>query len=162
MYLEFDQMPENARIWIYQSNRKFSEEEIELIEKRLQKFCESWNTHGTLMPTSFAVKDSQLVMLAVDESQLGASGCSIDSSVRILAEIEAQIGVNLIDQGKVSVKNPNQEITVLPALGLKSSLQENHISPDYLVINPRISTKKELESLWIPISESWLNKYFPN
>ena len=162
MYLEFDQMPENARIWIYQSTRKFSEEEIELIENKLRKFCESWNTHGTLMPTSFAVKDSQVVMLAVDESQLGASGCSIDSSVRILAEIEAQIGVNLIDQGKVSVKNPNQEITVLPALGLKSSLQENHISPDYLVINPRISTKKELESLWIPISESWLNKYFPN
>ncbi|MFC3878997.1 hypothetical protein ACFOSV_02355 [Algoriphagus namhaensis] len=162
MYLEFDQMPENARIWIYQSSRKFSDEEIELIENKLQKFCESWNTHGTLMPTSFAVKDSQVVMLAVDESQLGASGCSIDSSVRILAEIEAQIGVNLIDQGKVSVKNPNQEITVLPALGLKSSLQENRISPDYLVINPRISTKKELESLWIPISESWLNKYFPN
>lgn len=162
MYLEFDQMPENSRIWIYQSSRKFSEQETELIKTRLQQFCENWNTHGTLMPTSFSIEENHLLMLAVDESQLGASGCSIDSSVRVLSEIESQIDVNLRDQGKVSIKDQNEEITVLPALGIKSSLQEKQISTRFLVINPLINKKKDLEKLWIPISESWLNKYFPN
>ncbi|MDN3204922.1 hypothetical protein [Algoriphagus sediminis] len=162
MYLEFEEMPEDARIWIYQANRKLNSNEISMVEDRLKQFCQNWNTHGTLMPTSFTILNDQILVLAVDESNLGASGCSIDSSVRVLSEIESELGLNLRDQGKVSIKKSEEEIQVLPALGIKTALAESKISADKEVINPRIQTKRELQRLWIPISESWLNKYFPN
>jgi len=162
MYLEFEQMPEDARIWIYQANRKINSNEIPMVEDRLMQFCQNWNTHGTLMPTSFTILNDQILVLAVDESNLGASGCSIDSSVRVLSEIENELGLNLRDQGKVSIKKSEEEILVLPALGIKTALAESQISADKKVINPRIQKKRDLNRLWIPISESWLNKYFPN
>jgi tRNA U34 5-methylaminomethyl-2-thiouridine-forming methyltransferase MnmC len=136
MYQPFDQLPDSSRIWIYASTRKFSVAEQEVIRKTLQDFCAVWATHGTEMPSSFEILHEQLLVLAVDESQLGASGCSIDSSVRALR--------------------------VLPALGLKSKIANGQITPDLEVVQPALQTKADLRSLWIPVRKSWLSSYFPN
>lgn len=156
-------MPQHARVWIYQADRKLTQEEQNIIRQRLQKFCEQWNTHGALMPTSFDIRFDQVVILSVDESQLGASGCSIDSSVRILRELEQQLGINLVDQGKVSYFSSDNLLEVSPALGIKTKVSEGSLKEDALILNPLVKLKSDLENNWlIPAKESWLNKYFPN
>ena len=162
MYLPFEQMPTDSRVWVYQADRKIDSQEEEFLRGRMIKFCEAWNTHGNGMPTSFAVIDNQILVLAVDESGLGASGCSIDSSIRVLKEIEYQLRIDLTNQGKISVKNASGQVSVIPALGLKSRVISGEISLDMEVINPTIQYKADLESLWQPVPNSWLNKYFPN
>ena len=162
MYLPFAQMPDYSRVWVYQAARKFEFQEEESIRKKMEAFCEGWNTHGNRMPTSFEIVDHQILILAVDESQLGASGCSIDSSVKALREIESQLGINLTDQGKISLKKKGGKVSVIPALGVKSRITSGEISEELEVINPLIQTKADLQNLWQPIRKSWLNKYFPN
>ncbi|SIO22706.1 hypothetical protein [Algoriphagus halophilus] len=161
MYVDFNKMPENSRVWVYQAERTLNEQEASQLKRRLTAFCEGWNTHGNLMPTSFDLIENQIILLAVDESNLGASGCSIDSSVRVLRELEASLGVDLTNQGKVSYKN-NQTIKVSPALGIKQKVLAGEISVDTEVINPLIKEKSHLNQLWIPAKSSWLNKFFPN
>ena len=162
MYIPFEQLPAHSRVWIYQAERILTEKEIEIVKQRLTRFCEGWNTHGNGMPTSFDIFDQQILILAVDESGLGASGCSIDSSVKVLRELESMLGVNLTDQGKVSVRNSSGDLKVFPALGLKSKVQAGELTLDQEVINPLIRTKADLHQLWQPVRNSWLNKYFPN
>lgn len=162
MYIPFDQLPAHSRVWIYQAERALTEKEIEIVNQRLTRFCEGWNTHGNGMPTSFEIIDKQILVLAVDESGLGASGCSIDSSVKVLRELESLIGVNLTDQGKVSVRTASGDLKIFPALGLKSKVQTGELTPEQEVINPLIRTKADLQQLWQPVRNSWLNKYFPN
>lgn len=162
MYIPFEQLPAHSRVWIYQAERILTEKEIGIVKQRLTRFCEGWNTHGNGMPTSFELVENQILILAVDESDLGASGCSIDSSVRVLRELESMLGVNLTDQGKVSVRNSEGDLTVFPALGLKSKVQAGELTLDQEVINPMIRTKADLHQLWQPVRNSWLNKYFPN
>ena len=162
MYVAFDSLPEFARIWAYQAERQFTPDESKKIHQTLEEFCKGWNSHGNLMPTSFQVVDNQIVILAVDESQLGASGCSIDSSVKTLKILENQLNINLTDQGKVSFKRQGGRIYTSSALGIKSKVNNGEITSDSLVINPMIRTKKDLERIWIRANESWLNKYFPN
>lgn len=162
MYLPFDQMPEYSRVWLYQADTKFSDSDEKIIKDRMTSFCEGWNTHGNLMPTSFEVIESQILILAVDESNLGASGCSIDSSVRTLRELESLLKVNLTDQGKISLKNSSGEMNVISALGLKSKVDSGVINLETEVINPLIRVKSDLENLWQPVRNSWLAKYFPN
>jgi hypothetical protein len=161
MYVDFKKMPEFSRVWVYQAERNLSDEEAAQVKSRLTAFCEGWNTHGNLMPTSFDIIDSQIILFAVDESNLGASGCSIDSSVRTLRELESQLGIDLTNQGKVSYKNQNK-IKVSPALGIKSKVLSGEISIHTEVINPLIKEKSDLNQLWIPAKSSWLNKFFPN
>lgn len=162
MYVEFKDISEDSRVWVYQAARQFTEQERELISTKLSTFCEGWNTHGNRMPTSFQILDNQILVLAVDESGLGASGCSIDSSVRTLRELESEIENNITDQGKVTFKSNTGEITVASALGIKSKVTSGEIDPQTLVINPQVKNKKDLESVWILAGNSWLNRYFPN
>lgn len=162
MYLPFEQMPEYSRVWVYQADQKLSEADEKLVRDRMRSFCEGWNTHGNLMPTSFDLFESQILILAVDESNLGASGCSIDSSVRTLRELEKAININLTDQGKISLKKPSGEMNVIPALGVKSRVTSGEINLQTEVINPMVRVKADLQNLWQPIRNSWLNKYFPN
>ncbi|GAB3229554.1 hypothetical protein J0A67_12965 [Algoriphagus aestuariicola] len=162
MYLPFEQMPEYSRVWVYQADKPISESDEQLIRERLVSFCEGWNTHGNLMPTSFDILESQILILAVDESKLGASGCSIDSSVRTLRDLESLLQTNLTDQGKISLKRPDGELRVIPALGVKTRVTSGEIGLDAEVINPQIRVKSDLKNLWQPVRNSWLSRYFPN
>lgn len=163
MYIPFEKMPEHARIWVYQADRKLNKSELTFVEDVLQKFCEQWNTHGSLMPTSFDIRFEQVIVLAVDESQLGASGCSIDSSVRILRNIEQELDINLLDQGKVAYLSDGNKLEVSQALGIKSKVTEGILQADTIVLNPVVQRKSDLEKNWlISAKESWLNKFFMN
>lgn len=162
MYQPFDQLPDSSRIWIYASTRRFSAAEQLVIRKALQDFCEGWATHGKVMPSSFEILHDQVLVLAVDESQLGASGCSIDSSVRALQSLEQVLGVDLVNQGKVTLKDENGSLRVLPGLGLKSKISMGEITPELEVMQPSLQTKSDLKSLWQPVRKSWLSSYFPN
>lgn len=161
MYVAFQNLSESSRVWVYQADRKLSEKELELAKSELKSFCEGWNVHGNGILTSFEILEDQVIVLAADESRSATSGCSIDSSVRALQKLENLLQINLTDRGKVAFKSANS-IQIAPALGIKSKVVEGEIDTDTLVINPLIQTKADLQSLWIPASKSWLNKYFPN
>jgi hypothetical protein len=163
MYKPFDQMPAHSRIWTYTSNRKLNTSEVEILSSRLTAFCEQWNTHGALMPTSFEIRFDQVIILAVDESQLGASGCSIDSSVRILREIEDELDIDLVNQGKISFIVSEGNLEVSPVLGIKSKVKEGILDAETIVLNPVVNNKADLENNWkIKAKESWLGKFFEN
>ena len=156
-------MPGHARIWTYTSNRKLDKKELDILSSRLSVFCEQWNTHGALMPTSFEIMFDQVIILAVDESQLGASGCSIDSSVRLLRDIETKFGIDLLNQGKVSFLHGENNLEVNNLLGIKSKVKEGILQAETIVLNPVVQSKSDLEKNWkIKAKESWLNKFFEN
>ncbi|PZX59666.1 hypothetical protein LV84_00874 [Algoriphagus ratkowskyi] len=162
MYVPFENISEDSRVWVYQAARQLSAREKDLISSKLSVFCDGWNTHGNRMPTSFQILDDQILVLAVDESGLGASGCSIDSSVRTLRQLEEELGTNITDQGKVTFKSNSGEISVASALGIKSKVTSGEIDSQTLVINSQVKSKKDLESVWVLAGNSWLNRYFPN
>ncbi|MCR9015152.1 hypothetical protein [Aquiflexum gelatinilyticum] len=163
MYKPFDQMPAHSRIWTYTSNRKLNASEVEILSSRLSAFCEQWNTHGALMPTSYEIMFDQIIILAVDESQLGASGCSIDSSVRVLRDIENEMDIDLLNQGKVSFIKSEGGLEVNSILGIKSKVTEGILQAETIVLNPVVQSKSDLEKNWkIKAKESWLGKFFEN
>lgn len=160
MYIPFEKMPDTARVWIYQSSRKFSPEEIEFITEKLTSFCDKWNTHGNLMPASYSIAYDQIIILSVDESNLGASGCSIDSSVRALRELEQKLEVNLLDQGKVSFIEDGKVVTG-GLREVKDYIHAGNLQEETTVFNPMVNNKKDLAERWlIPARDSWLKKYF--
>ena len=162
MYVPFDEMPKDARIWVYQADRPFDEQEKTWIISKLVAFCNQWNTHGAEMPSSFDLKFDQFIILSVDESQLGASGCSIDSSVRIMREIEVKLNINLLDSGKVAyLKGENVRVAFLP--DIKKHVVEGSLQSNSKMFNPSVSKIADLNDQWlIEANKSWLKKYFAN
>lgn len=159
MYVSFEKMGGESRVWIYQADRSLRSSETELIQKVLLELCENWAVHGQAIPASFQIMDKQLIVLAADESGTAVSGCSIDNSVKVLQKLENLLKINLTDRGKVLFKDENA-IQTASALKIRSKIEQQEIGPKTFVLNPLIQTKDELKSVWVPAQESWLNKYF--
>src|SRR6478735_8640123 len=146
----------SSRVWIYQSSRLFMISEALEIEEMLNSFVESWNSHGAKVKGYANLLFGQFIILMADETATGVSGCSIDSSVRIIQQVEKQFGVEMFNWQDLAfiVKD---KVQIVPRQQFSYALENNFITPDTLFFNNVVTTKKELEESWIiPIKDSWL------
>ncbi|MES2485600.1 MAG: ABC transporter ATPase [Bacteroidota bacterium] len=161
MYVEFDTLPEESKVWIYQSDRKFSDEEITEIETALKSFVEHWAAHGTGLEASFITRYSRFIILAVNQdSGQHATGCSIDASVHFIQQLEQKYKVNLLDKMNVSFKQ-GEFITHKPLIEFKKLAKEKSVSANTIVFNNLVNTLGEYQEYWeVPAGESWHSRFF--
>jgi len=78
---------DQSRLWMYLSDRPFSNDEVSSITQELHKFMGTWSAHNKKLKSSGAILFNQMLLVVVDEDFEHASGCSIDSSVRFVKEL---------------------------------------------------------------------------
>lgn len=160
MYIPFENLPEESRIWIYQSSRKFSEEEIADIEKDLIEFINNWNAHGTSLEASFQIKYNRFIILAINQEVQQATGCSIDSSVGFIQKLEQKYSVDLLDKMNVAFKQ-GEFVTYKTLLEFKKLAKDKSVSENTIVFNNLVNTIEEFNDGWeIPAAESWHSRFF--
>lgn len=160
MYIPFEQLPEDSRIWIYQSNRKFSDEELNEIETDLQLFITNWSAHGTGLEASFTTKYNRFIILAINQETQQATGCSIDASVSFIQKLEQKYQVDLLDKMNVTFKN-GEHIAHKTLIDFKRMAKEKAVTANTIVFNNLINTIDELNNCWeVPASESWHSRFF--
>ena len=160
MIVDFDVISEESRIWIYQSNRTLSVIEINEIESKIKDFLISWTAHGSDLQASFIIKYSRFIVISLNESFNLVTGCSIDSSVRFIQELEAEYGVSLLDKMNVSYRH-GEFIAYKPLIEFKKMIKNRSISKKTIVFNNLINSKSEFLNNWeVPIEESWHNRFF--
>lgn len=162
MLVPFEKLSESARVWVYPASRILNAEEISMIKEQGARFVEQWTAHGKDLLGSISVRESMFVILAVDESNAQASGCSIDKSVHFIQFLEKELGVSLSDRSLVQfLKDDNVEQVHFSAL--KQLVENGTINADTPVYSNMVQTKRELELKWIqPAAHTWLGKYFPS
>jgi hypothetical protein len=154
----------DSRVWIYQSGRLFGIAEALAIEGMLNVFSLDWKSHGDPVKGAGYLFFGQFIVLMADEKATGVSGCSTDSSIRLIKEIEKQFGVTLFDRNSLAFVIKDK-LQLLPLSQLQYACDNGFIQPGTLYFNNLVQTKEELEKNWIiPVRESWLNKRvrFPN
>lgn len=152
---------DSSRVWIYQSSRLFTISEALDIEPLLQEFTASWNTHGTPVKGYANLFFGQFIVLMADETVTDVSGCSTDSSVRVIKKIESLLKVDLFNRQSLAfiVKD---KVEVLPMPQLTYALENGFITGDTLYFNNLAATKKDLLNNWIiPAKQSWLAARIP-
>jgi hypothetical protein len=148
----------DSRVWIYQSSRLFTMGETLEIEEQLQQFTASWKSHGAPVKGIGYLFFGQFIILMADEKATGVSGCSTDSSVRLIKDIEEKTGANMFDRTTLAfiVKD---KVELLPMTQLQNAAENGFINGDTLYFNNLVQTKEELENNWIiPVNESWLTR----
>ena len=150
----------DSRVWIYQSNRRFSMGEALQIEDLLEQFATNWQSHGTPVKGYANLFFGQFIVLMADETATGVSGCSTDSSVRLIKEIETLFKVSLFDRQSLAF-TVKDDIQLLPLPQLQYAIDNHFIHADTIYFNNLVQTKEELENNWlIPVKDSWLAKRF--
>ena len=160
MYVEFDTLPDESRIWIYQSNRKFSDEEVAEIEVALKQFLENWAAHGAGLEAAYELKYNRFIVIAINQDTQAATGCSIDASVQFIQSLEAKYGVDLLDKMNVTFKQ-GEFITHKPLIEFKKLAKDKSVSANTVVFNNLVNTVGEYREFWeVPASESWHSRFF--
>ena len=160
MYVEFHELQDTSRIWVYQSNREFSDEEVKEIGFRLQAFIGQWTRHGDDLRASYSILYNHFIILAVDESFSQVSGCSIDASTHLFRGIEQSLQVELLNKLNTAFRN-GKHINVVSLADFQKYVKEERIQPGTTVFNNLVQTKKELETSWeVPAEKSWHRRYF--
>ncbi len=153
-------MPDNARLWIYQAERKLTQEEVQLVQANTEAFLTQWRAHGQDLKSSFTVEYDQFLVISVDESFSQASGCSIDASVHLIKGLESAIGISFMTTSQVAFLQ-NDEINLYPFNQLKSQAKKKVISPDTLVFDNTVKNVAEFRTKWLKeSSQTWVNRFF--
>ncbi len=161
MYKAFESMPAHSRLWVYQSNRKFTVTERPILEEGLKSLCSDWTAHGAPLHTSFTIAYDQFVVIAVDEQVHGASGCSIDSSVHFLHSLEKELGLDFFDRSLVAFID-GTEINSYPFTSIKTLLADGTLSPESVSFNNAVVTKADWEKHWlVAVKDSWMARFLP-
>ncbi|MEC5143341.1 hypothetical protein [Chitinophaga sp. 212800010-3] len=146
----------SSRVWIYQSNRPFNEQEILEINEQLHQFTAQWNAHGDPVKGWGGVVLNQVIVLLADETQTTVSGCSTDSSVRIIKSLEKQYEVNLFDRLLLGFL-VNDKVQLLPMAQVAYALEKGYINENTLYLNNTVLTKQDLDKNWlVPLKDSWI------
>ncbi len=151
---------DSSRVWVYQCNRSFSISETIEIEELLQNFTTNWNSHGSPVKGFANLFFGQFIIFLADETATGVSGCSTDSSVRVIKNIEEDYQVDLFDRQSLAFA-VDERIQLIPFSLLNYEIDNEIITADTLYFNNTILTKKDLMNNWIlPVANSWLAKRF--
>ncbi|UGU16904.1 ABC transporter ATPase [Sinomicrobium kalidii] len=159
MYIPFNELPDTSRIWIYQANRSFAEEELAEIEARTATFLKEWTAHGAALQAGFEVRYKRFIIIGLNQEAGAASGCSIDASVHFIQQLEKEYDVDLLDKMNVSYKQ-GDFIAYKPLAEFRKMAKNKAVSGKTIVFNNLVANKQEYEEHWeVPASESWHSRF---
>ncbi|MFT4678104.1 MAG: hypothetical protein ACI9RU_001097 [Litorivivens sp.] len=155
MKLDFEAMPDHARVWVYQCSRVLTQTEIEQIQGRLDFFVQGWAAHGQPLMSSYSIEHGRFLVFAVDEKASGVTGCSIDSSVSLVKEFCNDYKVDFFDRMAIAwIKADVIQIT--PMHEFWAMRKAGIITDVTLVYDNLVKAKGDLAEAWlVPFSQSW-------
>lgn len=159
--VNFDTMPEDARLWIFAANRPLSAGERDLLLGRVDAFLEEWKAHGVTLTAARDWRYDRFLFIGVDEAAAGVSGCSVDALVNDMKALESELSVTLVDNSPVTFRDGDsiqrvqrQEFAELAVGGT--------VDGDTLVFNNTLTTVGQLRAgEWeVRASHSWHGEAF--
>jgi len=149
-----------SKVWIYQSDREFSNEEQQAIQLQLNDFTAQWKAHGHQLQAKAEILYNYFIVFIVDEASAGTTGCSIDASVRVIKGIEQEYSVDLFNRFNMAYK-VDDKVVVLNKEDFETLISIKKINRDSIVFNNLVQTLEDFENKWeVPFKDSWHNKVF--
>src|ERR1700712_5721891 len=149
------QFSEQSRVWIYQSDKQLYDAQVNELQQQLDNFTAEWTAHNHQLKAKAEIRYNRFLILIVDESQAGASGCSIDKSVNFMKRVEQQFGINLFDRFNLAYRD-GEKVLSAPRQQFEEMLKEGKLNKQSIVFNNLVQNLKELENNWeVPFKDSW-------
>ncbi len=147
--------PDASRVWIYQSNKPFREDDVDRVNAYIDRFAKEWTSHNLQLKATGGLMHRHFVVLVVDETRAGASGCSIDKSVRFIQFLEQEFGQNLFDRLTFAYLK-DKVVHLIHQSEMKQAYEAGRISDETLFFNNLVKTKQEYIDGWlVPLEKSW-------
>ena len=159
MWVNFNELPLQSRVWVFQSNRMMSNDEQSSIDDVIKQFLQKWFTHGLRMVASHVLLHNCFVIIAADEQKQAASGCSIDSFTALFKQFGTQHNLSFFDRFSFAHKLGDR-VVISNLDDFKQFICDGRITPNTIVFNNLIKQRQDIYTKWeLPLKESWQKRY---
>jgi hypothetical protein len=159
MFVDFKEIPEDAKVWVYPSSRKFYPNEIETIEEKVKKFIESWKSDDTSFKASYKFLYNRFIIITADDIATELSNADIDASVSFILSLQETYEVALLDRMNVCFKQ-GEHVQYKDLKDFKKLLKNKALTGKSVIFDNLVNTKQDFDSFWeIMIEESWYNRF---
>ena len=149
------------KLWVFQANRYFTEEENTFIQKFLEEVLKEWNTHGKLLQSEYKIVYNHFIIIIVHEENIKASGCAIDDLTREIKQLEQELNISLLNRMEIAYKKDEKK-EILPLNTFKNNVKEGLLDGETIIFNNSVSTIEDFERNWeIPLKDSWAKNLLP-
>lgn len=159
--MEYLEYPDNAKAWVYQSNKHLDKDEIDYLKVQLDDFISDWESHGKSLKGTTEVFYDLFVVFFVDEQGDNMCGRAQDASVNLMKKLEGELEVTFLDRMVQSYKK-GEKVEVVRMADYETLLDNKEIDENTIVYNNMITTKVDFENHWeVPMKDSWHNQLVP-
>lgn len=155
MYIDFNQLAENSRLWVYGSSKIIKEADKEEIHNIIFPFLQKWDHHGKSLTCSYTILNNHFLIVGLDESINPTGGCSMDGLHKIILEIDQNFAFNLFERLNVFLFLENK----VKCVASKNLNLITGIDQDSLIFNLNIEKKQEINDWLIPIKDTWCKRF---
>ncbi len=155
MFTPLHEMPAHSRVWIFQADRKLSQEETASIAGAAKDFTNEWTSHKEALKASFEIRYDHFLILMIDEKVLSAGGCSIDESTRFVKSLEKKFGLSFFDRLNLAYWSGG-ELKIVSRDEFEKKMEKGEINEETIVFNNLVQSKIDLDTKWeVPLKHSW-------
>ena len=159
MLVNFEDLPEESKVWIYPSNRKFYPNEISEIEAKLKGFVENWKQKDDNFKASYRFLYNRFLIIVADDENVTLTNTDIDLSVSFILELQKMYNVELLDRMNICFKQGDY-IQYKELKDFKKLLKNRAVTGKTIIFDNLITSKTDLENHWeVPIEDSWYNRF---
>ncbi|HEY7443711.1 MAG TPA: hypothetical protein VH701_14895 [Vicinamibacterales bacterium] len=157
----FDELPPDARLWIFPAARRLSLEEKQVVLAETDAFIAQWSAHGVPLRGARDVRHDQFVLVGVDERAAGVSGCSIDALVRRMQHLEVALGIELTNNAPVLYRD-GEAIARVAREDFGALAAAGRVGLDTMVFNNTLTTVGDIrDGRWeVQAAQSWHARAF--
>ena len=150
-------LPDEARLWCFAADRSLSPADATVLDERMEAFLGGWRAHAQDLRVGFELRESRFLLVAVDERQAAASGCSIDALTGQLRELETDIGVGLIDGAAIWYRDPAGNIQMVSRPDFRRLGEEGSVGVETPVFDLTLIAIGQLRDggFEVPARDSW-------
>ena len=159
--IDFETLPDNARLWVFAASRPLNGDEEQRFLASVDTFLRAWNAHRVPLTVGRDWRYAQFLLIGVDETASGVSGCSVDALVHRLSELEGELDVTLTANAPVWYRD-NGTIACVPRDEFKRRVERGVVQLDTAVFDNTIQDVGALRAgRWeVPARDSWHAKAF--
>ena len=149
MLVDFNTISDESRLWIYGSESKLTDYQQEVILEKTLEYLKTWDYHNNPLTAAVTIKEDHFIVIALDDSEFGVGGCSIDSLQRIIQELEKELSISLLNRLNIFCRIDGI-IRCMPTFKLAEFANKETLFYDLT-----IQKKSELSNWLKPVEEGW-------
>ena len=137
--VSFETLPDSSRVWVFGADKPLAEEGATQLLGDVDRYLADWKAHGAPLTVGREWRDGRFLVVAVDQSTAGATGCSIDGLFRLLQDAEKTLGTSLVGGGRVFYRDDHAAVQSVPRSEIEGLVNSGAITKDTVIFDTTLT-----------------------